>query len=156
MQGGQASPFDAWNGLRGIRTLVPGPPAGGPPPRGWPSTSRRTRRVAGQFYPGLDSHPQRDLAKRQMATGGPCWPSRWPAAPRRRRRFCEACRLARIALSLGGPETLVTHPATIAAGMTPAERAELGITDGLVRMSVGLEHLADLIADLDQALAAAG
>ena len=71
------------------------------------------------------------------------------------RRFCEATRIARIALSLGGPETLVTHPATIAGSFTPAERAEMGITDGLVRISVGLEDLADLRADLDQALDAA-
>ena len=56
----------------------------------------------------------------------------------------ERCRLARIALSLGGPETLLTHPATIAGRFTPAERAELGITDSLVRMSVGLEHVDDL------------
>ena len=64
----------------------------------------------------------------------------------------DRCRLARIALSLGGPETLLTHPATIAGRFTPAERAELGVTDGLVRMSVGLEHVDDLIADLTQAL----
>ena len=64
----------------------------------------------------------------------------------------ERCRLARIALSLGGPETLLTHPATIAKRFTPAERAELGITDNLVRLSVGLEHVDDLIADLTQAL----
>jgi cystathionine beta-lyase/cystathionine gamma-synthase len=70
-------------------------------------------------------------------------------------RFCESLRLARIALSLGGPATLVTPPATIAGGMTPTEREELGIRDGMVRVSVGLEHVADLAADIDQALAAA-
>ena len=79
-------------------------------------------------------------------------PSRWPAAPTPPTAFIERCRLARIALSLGGPETLLTHPATIAGRYTPAERAELGITDGLVRMSVGLEHVDDLQADLAQAL----
>jgi len=71
------------------------------------------------------------------------------------RRFCESTEVARIALSLGGPETLVTHPATIVAQLTPAERAELGISDGLVRVSVGLEHVDDLRADLDRALAVA-
>jgi cystathionine beta-lyase/cystathionine gamma-synthase len=71
------------------------------------------------------------------------------------RRFCEATEVARIALSLGGPETLVTHPATIVAHLPPAERAELGISDGLVRVSVGLEHVDDLRADLDRALAVA-
>src|SRR3546814_15132540 len=54
--------------------------------------------------------------------------------------FAESCRVARIALSLGGPETLITHPATIASRYTPSERAELGITDGLVRLSPGHEH----------------
>jgi O-succinylhomoserine sulfhydrylase len=67
-------------------------------------------------------------------------------------RCIERCRLARLALSLGGPETLLTHPATIAARYSPQERAELGITDGLIRMSVGLEHPDDLEADLAQAL----
>jgi O-succinylhomoserine sulfhydrylase len=71
------------------------------------------------------------------------------------RRFCEACRVGRIALSLGGPETLLTHPATIAGHLTAGERAELGMTDGLVRISVGLEHVDDLVADVDQALAVA-
>jgi cystathionine beta-lyase/cystathionine gamma-synthase len=67
-------------------------------------------------------------------------------------RFAEGCRLARIALSLGGPETLLTHPATIASRLVPAERVELGISEGLMRISVGLEHPDDLIADLVQAL----
>jgi cystathionine beta-lyase/cystathionine gamma-synthase len=71
------------------------------------------------------------------------------------RRFCEATRVARIALSLGGPETLVTHPATIVSHLTPDERAALGVSDGLVRVSIGLEDVADLRADFDQALAAA-
>jgi cystathionine beta-lyase/cystathionine gamma-synthase len=155
VQGGQASPFDAWNGLRGIRTLavrvrqqcataaalaehLSGHPA-----------------VADVSYPGLDSHPQHDLAKRQMSAGGTLLAvelAGFDAA----RRFCEATQVARIALSLGGPETLVTHPATIVSRLTPAERAEMGISDGLVRISVGLEHVDDLRADFDQALAAAG
>ena len=70
-------------------------------------------------------------------------------------RFCAATQVARIALSLGGPETLLTHPATTAGSLTPAERAQLGITDGMVRISVGLEHVDDLVSDLDAALARA-
>jgi cystathionine beta-lyase/cystathionine gamma-synthase len=66
--------------------------------------------------------------------------------------FTEGLRLARIALSLGGPETLVSHPATTMASMTPAERAARGVTDGLLRVSVGLEDPADLEADLLGAL----
>ena len=155
VQGGQASPFDAWNGLRGIRTLVPRV-------RQQAASAQRLAEHLSEHpaldavhYPGLDSHPQRELAKRQMTSGGTIVCFEVAGGAEAARRFCDACRLARIALSLGGPETIVTHPATIAAGMTPAERAEMGITDGMVRMSVGLEHPDDLIADLDQALAAA-
>ncbi|HEY8524776.1 MAG TPA: aminotransferase class I/II-fold pyridoxal phosphate-dependent enzyme [Acidimicrobiales bacterium] len=155
VQGGQASPFDAWNGVRGVRSL-----------------SARVRHqaasaqaiaehlvdhpaVASVSYPGLDSHPQRDLAERQMLNGGTLVAVDVAGGRDAARRFCEACRVARIALSLGGPETLVTHPATIAPHLTPEEQAELGMSDGLVRISVGLEHVDDLIADIDQALEAA-
>lgn len=154
VQGGQASPFDAWNGLRGIRTLVPRV-------RQQSETALRLAEhlsdhpaFAAVMYPGLDSHPQRELAKRQMTMGGTILCVELAGGADAARRFCDSCRLARIALSLGGPETLLTHPATIAAGMTPAERADMGIRDGMVRISVGLEHPDDLIADFDQALKA--
>ena len=157
VQGGQASPFDAWNGLRGIRTLAVrvrqqcATAAGaGRAPRG---STRRSRAVS---YPGLDSHPQRDLAKRQMtaggtllavelaggARGGPPVLRRRPGGPHRP--------VARRARDAGDPPGLDRRRTC-----TPDERAELGITDGLVRISVGLEHVDDLIADLDQALDAA-
>jgi cystathionine beta-lyase/cystathionine gamma-synthase len=154
VQGGQASPFDAWNGLRGIRTLVPRV-------RQQSATALRLAEylsehpaIAAVSYPGLDSHPQRELAKRQMTMGGTMLCIELAGGGDAAKRFCGACRLARIALSLGGPETLLTHPATIAGWMTPAEREEMGIRDGMVRVSVGLEHPDDLIADLAQALAA--
>ena len=156
VQGGQASPFDAWNGLRGIRTL-------GVRVRQQCASAQALAEhleghdaMAAVSYPGLDSHPQRDLAKRQMSAGGTLLAVELAGGFEAARRFCEATRLARIALSLGGPETLVTHPATIVSHLTPDERAGLGISDGLVRVSVGLEDVADLIADFDQALAAAG
>ena len=155
MHGAQASPFDAWNGLRGIRTLA----------ARVHQQSATAQRLAEHLsghpgidvvnYPGLDSHPQRDLAKRQMASGGTVMSIEVAGGADAAKRFCAACRVARIAISLGGPETLVSHAATIAALMSPGERADLGITDGLVRISVGLEHPDDLIADLDQALEAA-
>ena len=155
VQGGQASPFDAWNGLRGIRTL-------GVRVRHQCATAQALAEhlevhpaVAAVSYPGLDSHPQRDLAKRQMRGGGTTVAIDLAGGFDAARRFCESTRIARIALSLGGPETLVTHPATIAGNFTPEERAGLGISDGLVRVSVGLEDVADLVADVDQALAAA-
>jgi cystathionine beta-lyase/cystathionine gamma-synthase len=150
--GAQASPFDAWNALRGIRTL--------------PTRVRQQSESALQLatfleghpaiesvsYPFLSSHPQHDLARRQMASGGTVVAVEVAGGADGAARFVEGCRLARIALSLGGPETLLTVPATFAARYTPAERAELGITDGLVRISVGLEHPDDLQADLAQSL----
>jgi cystathionine beta-lyase/cystathionine gamma-synthase len=152
VSGAQASPFDAWNGTRGIRTL--------------PARVRQQSESALQLaaaleahpavswvsYPHLPSHPQHDLAKRQMTTGGTVVAFEVAGGADAAITAIERCELARIALSLGGPETLLTHPATIAGRYTPAERAELGITEGLVRMSVGLEHADDLEADLRQAL----
>ncbi len=155
VQGGQASPFDAWNGLRGIRTL-------GVRVRQQCATAHVLAEhleghdaVASVSYPGLDSHPQRDLAKRQMSAGGTLLAIELAGGFEGARRFCEATRLARDALPLGGPEALVAHPATSVCHLTPDERTELGTADGLVRVSVGLEDVADLMADFDQALAAA-
>ena len=152
MHGAQASPFDAWNGLRGIRTLA----------ARVHQQSATAQRLAEHLaehpaidvvnYPGLDSHPQRDLAKRQMASGGTVLSIEVAGGAEAAKRFCGACRVARIAISLGGPETLLSHAATIAALLSPAERTDLGITEGLVRVSVGLEHPDDLIADFDRAL----
>ena len=155
VMGAQASPFDAWNGTRGVRTLVPRVRQQAETAQALAERLEGHPALAGVAYPGLDSHPQRELAKRQMASGGTVLCLELAGGAEAATRFCESLRLARIALSLGGPETLVTHPATIAGGFTPAEREELGIRDGLVRMSVGLEHAADLAADIDQALAAA-
>jgi cystathionine beta-lyase/cystathionine gamma-synthase len=150
--GAQASPFDAWNALRGIRTL-------GVRSRHQAETALALAAfleghdaVDSVSYPFLPSHPQHDLAKQQMTTGGTVVTFEVAGGTEPTIAFIERCRLARIALSLGGPETLLTHPATIAGRYTPAERAELGVTDGLVRMSVGLEHVDDLQADLAQAL----
>jgi cystathionine beta-lyase/cystathionine gamma-synthase len=150
--GAQASPFDAWNGIRGIRSL----------PARVRQQSETALRLATFLeghpavewvsYPGLPSHPQHALAQRQMANGGTVVAVQVAGGTAGATQFVERCRLARIALSLGGPETLVTHPATFAVRFTPAERLELGITDGLVRISVGLEHAHDLEADLAQAL----
>jgi cystathionine beta-lyase/cystathionine gamma-synthase len=150
--GAQASPFDAWNGLRGIRTL----------PARVRQQSESAERIARFLedhpkvdqvsYPGLDSHPQRHLAKRQMSSGGTVLTVEIAGGMAGGKAFVEGCELAQIALSLGGPETLLTHPATIVAHLTPDERAEIGIADGMVRVSVGLEHVDDLIADFAQSL----
>ena len=153
VHGAVASPYDALNALRGLRTLAVRV-------RQQQETADRVARfleshpgVERVHYPGLDSHPQRDLAKRQMAHGGGILSFEvsggWDAA----RRFAESVTLARLAPSLGGPETLVTHPAsTTAANLSPDERADMGIGDGLIRVSVGLEHADDVVADIAAAL----
>jgi cystathionine beta-lyase/cystathionine gamma-synthase len=155
VQGGQASPFDAWNGLRGIRTLPVRVERQCATALALAEHLDAHPAVASVSYPGLGSHPQRELAKRQMSAGGTLLAVELTGGREVAARFCDSARLARIALSLGGPETLLTHPATITANLTPAERAELGVSDGLVRISVGLEHVDDLVADLDAALDAA-
>lgn len=150
--GAQASPFDAWNGIRGIRTLPARVRQQSDSALQLASFLEGHPAVESVAYPFLASHPQHDLARRQMTTGGTVIAVEVAGGAEGARRFVEACRLARIALSLGGPETLLTVPAVVAASYTPSERAELGITDGLVRISVGLEHVDDLQADLTQAL----
>ena len=103
-------------------------------------------------YPGLQSHPQHELAKRQMQGFGgmlACELGSLEGA----RRLLNNVRLLALAESLGGVETLISHPATMTHAALPAERrAALGITDGLVRISAGLEDIADLKEDLAQAL----
>lgn len=108
-------------------------------------------------YPGLASHPQHDLARRQMSAGGGLVAFDVTAGLDAGRRFVEAAELAQMAPSLGGPETLVTHPAsTTHVSLLPEERAANGIGEGTIRLSVGLEHPDDIIADLSQALDRAG
>jgi len=153
IHGATASPFDALNGLRGLRTL-------GVRIRQQSATAQHLAeqledhpKIKRVYFPGLDSHPQRDLAKRQMALPGGVLSfdvdGGWEAG----RIVAESLRLAHLAPSLGGPETLVTHVAsTTAANLTPEEREAMGIDDGLLRLSVGLEDPADLLADLQQAL----
>ncbi len=150
------SPFDSFLVLRGLKTLavrMERHVASASELAGWLREQKAVRKV---IYPGLDSHPQHALAKRQMkgfggmisfvVDGG------LPAA----RRFLESTRLFTLAESLGGVESLIEHPAIMTHGSVPPEtRAQLGIDDGLIRLSVGLEGLEDLRADLAEALAAA-
>jgi len=105
------------------------------------------------YYPGLPSHPQHELAKKQM-TGSGGMLAFETGSLENARTVLKSVRLCSLAESLGGVETLISHPATMThAIVPPEERRRLGITDGLVRISVGIEDVEDLIADLDQALA---
>jgi cystathionine gamma-lyase len=106
-------------------------------------------------YPGLESHPQHELAKRQMSGGfGGMISVTLKTDLSGARRFLEAVRIFALAESLGGVESLIEHPAIMTHATIPAEtRAKLGIGDGLVRLSVGVEGIEDLREDLRQALA---
>jgi cystathionine beta-lyase/cystathionine gamma-synthase len=108
------------------------------------------------FYPGLPSHPQFKLAERQM-TGFGGMLSVELGSKETAGRFLESLTVFSLAESLGGVESLANHPATMTHASVPADRREaLGITDGLVRLSVGVEDGDDLVEDVDRALAAAG
>jgi cystathionine beta-lyase/cystathionine gamma-synthase len=103
------------------------------------------------YYPGLPDHPQHDLAKRQM-NGFGAMISFDLGSRDNAKKFLDRVRLCSLAESLGGVETLISHPESMTHGSVPAEmRQRLGITPGLVRISVGIEDIEDLIADLDNA-----
>jgi cystathionine beta-lyase/cystathionine gamma-synthase len=156
LQGANASAFDAVGGLRGLRTL-------GVRLRQQTATAERLaqvleddERVAEVRHPSLASHPQHDLAQRQMRLSGGLLTFDLAGGLDAGRRFVESTRLCQLATSLGGPETLVTHPAsTTHVNLLPDELAAAGITGGTVRMSIGLEDTEDLVADVRQALDAA-
>ncbi len=146
------SPMDSFLVLRGIKTLplrMERHDATGRIVAGWLS---RRRGIAHVHYPGLKSHPQHALAKRQMSGfGGMISFDLGSLAAAK--RFLGRVTLCALAESLGGVETLISHPASMTHGSVPkAERKRIGVTDGLVRISVGLEDPDDLIADIDQAL----
>lgn len=104
-------------------------------------------------YPFLDSFPQLELARRQQKNGGGMIAFEVRGGSAAGIRVMNAVRLCSLAENLGAVETLITHPATMThAPIPPAEREAIGITDGLVRLSVGLEDPNDLIADLERAL----
>ncbi|MBZ0172650.1 MAG: PLP-dependent transferase, partial [Phycisphaerales bacterium] len=105
-------------------------------------------------YPGLESHPQHALAKKQMNAGGGMITVFLKGGLEAARKMLERVEIFALAESLGGVESLIEHPAIMThASVPPEQRAELGISDALVRLSVGIEDSGDLIADLDAALA---
>jgi len=109
--------------------------------------------VARVIYPGLPSHPQRELARRQMHGFGGMVSAVLVGGLDRTLRFLQRCKLFTLAESLAGVESLIEHPALMThASVPPAKRAAVGIDDGLVGLSVGVEYVDDLIEVLDQAL----
>jgi cystathionine beta-lyase/cystathionine gamma-synthase len=153
LQGANASPFDAMNGVRGLRTLAVRFRQQTESALQLGEALEAHEAVSGVMYPGLDSHPQRDLAKRQMNLTGGVLAFDVAGGLEPGRTFVESVRLAQLATSLGGPETLVTHPAsTTHVNLSDDELAANGIGPGTIRVSVGLEHPDDIVADFRQAL----
>jgi cystathionine beta-lyase/cystathionine gamma-synthase len=146
-------PFDSWLALRGTKTLplrMRQHDANGRALAMWLEHHDKVVRV---YYPGLPSHPQHALACSQMSGFGGML-SFELGDPERARRLVERTRVFALAESLGGVESLIGHPASMThASVPPAMRAAMGLTDGLVRLSVGIEDVEDLKEDLDQALA---
>ena len=152
--GPSISPFNAWVMLKGLETL------GLRVERQQASAGAIADAVAGLgkiekvVYPFRPDHPQYELAKRQMTGGGTLVTFVVAGGKGGAFRFANALRLIRISNNLGDAKSLLTHPATTThQRFTPEARAEMGISDGLVRLSVGLEHPDDLIGDITQALA---
>jgi len=151
--GAVPGPFDSWLALRGTKTLhlrMPRHDANGRSIASWLSEKMGPEKV---IYPGLESHPQHELAKRQMrGFGGMISVDLGTKA--RAAEVLGKVRIFSLAESLGGVESLISHPASMThASVPPDRRAYLGITEGLVRLSCGVEDIEDLMADVEQAFA---
>jgi cystathionine gamma-lyase len=146
-------PFDSFLALRGVKTLalrMERQSASALQIAKWLAEHPRIRRVV---YPGLASHPQHELARRQMRAFGAMIAVELDGSADDARRFLERCKLFTLAESLGGVESLISLPALMTHASTASEvRASLGITDTLIRISAGIEDTEDLIADLKAAL----
>jgi cystathionine gamma-synthase len=151
------APFDAYLTLRGIRTLFPRIEAQQRSAQRIAEYLHDHSKVGTVYYPGLPTHPGHAVAAVQQAGFGAMLSFTLKGGPEAARGFANAVRLFTLAESLGGIESLVAHPATMTQAAMGAEaRKRAGIGDDLFRLSVGLEASDDLLADLDQALAAAG
>ncbi len=151
--GAVLSPFECWLVLRGVKTLAVRMKQHDQSGRVIADYLSRHRKVKKVFYPGLKSHPQYDLACRQMSGFGALITFETGSLTNAK-KLLKRVRVCTLGESLGGVETLISHPATMTHAAIGAKgRQEIGLTDGMVRISVGIEDVEDLIADLDQALA---
>ncbi len=152
--GAVAGPFDSFLALRGLKTLALRMERHCSNALELASWLEKHPRVEHVVYPGLRSHPQQGLAKRQMRAFGGMVTIFLRGGKSEARRFLERCRLFTLAESLGGVESLIEHPGIMTHASVPQEvRATLGVSDSLVRLSVGVEDASDLRADLEQAFA---
>ena len=152
--GGVQGPFDSFLALRGLKTLHLRMKAHCENALALAEWLETTPAIEKVIYPGLRSHPQYELASRQMDGFGGMVSIVLKGGAEAAKRFCERTELFALAESLGGVESLVNHPAIMTHASVPVERrTKLGISDNLVRLSVGVEDMADLRADIEEALA---
>jgi len=148
------SPFECWLVLRGVKTLAVRMEKHDANGRAVAAFLNRHKKVKKIFYPGLLDHPQHELAQLQM-TGFGSMITIETGSLKNARRMLRGVRVCSLGESLGGVETLISHPATMThAALGEKGRRAIGITDGMVRLSVGIEEADDIIRDLEQALAA--
>src|SRR6266702_592738 len=148
------SPFECWLVLRGVRTLAVRMEQHDRNGRFVAEFLARHKKVKQVFYPGLPDHPQYELAQQQMGGFGAMITFETGSLSNAK-KMLRKVRLCSLAESLGGVETLISHPATMTHGAIGEKgRKDIGITDGMVRISVGIENVEDIMDDLDQALAA--
>ncbi|MBC2837684.1 O-succinylhomoserine sulfhydrylase [Paragemmobacter straminiformis] len=155
--GGSMSPFTSWIMLNGMATLDLRCRAMADSALTIARALEGDARLGRVIYPGLESHPQHGLAMAQMGSGGTLVTFDIKAGKEAAFRFMNALKIAKISNNLGDAKTIATHPATTThQRLSPETKAQLGITPGLIRLSVGLEDAGDLIEDLMQALQATG
>jgi len=146
------SPFECWLVLRGVKTLAARMEIHDRNGRIVAGFLARHKKVKAVLYPGLAEHPQHALAKRQMSGFGSMITCD-TGSLKNANKMLKRVRVCSLGESLGGVETLISHPATMThAALGPKGRAAIGISDGMVRISVGIEDVGDILADLDQAL----
>jgi O-succinylhomoserine sulfhydrylase len=151
--GGSISPFTAWMHLNGMATLDLRCRAMADSALKIARALEDDARLSRVIYPALESHPQHALAMAQMGSGGTLVTFDIAAGKEASFRFMNALEIAKISNNLGDAKTIATHPATTTHQRLPQDQKDkLGITPGLIRLSVGLEDADDLIADLKQAL----
>lgn len=151
--GAVPGPMDCYLTLRGVKTLALRMERHAENAQKVAEHLARHLKVAKVFYPGLPTHPQHALAKKQMSGFSGMMSFEVAGGEKKAKKVMESFQLFSLAESLGGVESLVCYPAMMTHAAIPAaERAKIGITDGLIRLSVGIEDVEDLIADVDQAL----
>ena len=148
------SPFECWLVLRGVKSLAVRMEQHDKNGRAIAAFLQKHKKVKKVLYPGLKEHPQHELAKKQM-TGFGSMITIETGSFENAQKMLRRVRICSLGESLGGVETLISHPATMThAALGEEGRKQIGLTDGMVRLSVGIEDAEDIMADLDQALAA--